>query len=244
MSIGLFVDGSFIYKSFYGEFDYLKLRQFLESDLGDTIDEAYFFNADDDPPKAAKFNHSLTLPPPRGPGLRLKIYWLTRKKLYWPKNLGGFPVMNPKDPTIQFELVQQKGVDVGLAFHLIRSFSKRHWTKLVLCAGDGDFHEPVQSLVESENVELYLVGTMPGISQELRPYAKKIYEIDQEPLRSKFRRGFVPQPQAVLPVSPVAPAPEVLPPPEISVTKDTAAKTVPKRSTPTKKATPTKKVKK
>lgn len=89
---------------------------------------------------------------------------------------------------MQYELVQQKGVDVGLAYHMVRSFYKRHWTKLVLCAGDGDFHEPVQNLVESENVDLYLVGAMRGISSELRPYAKRIFEIDQEPLLSKLRR--------------------------------------------------------
>ena len=71
---------------------------------------------------------------------------------------------------------------------MVRSFYKRHWTKLVLCAGDGDFHEPVQNLVESENVDLYLVGSMRGISSELRPYAKKIFEIDQEPLCSQLKR--------------------------------------------------------
>jgi len=241
MSIGLFVDGSFIFKSYSGEFDYLKLRQFLESDLGDSIDEAYYFNADDDPPKAAKFNNWLTIPPPRGPGFRLKIYWLSRKKLYWPQSFGGHPVMHPKDPNIQFEQVQQKGVDVGLAFHLIRSYSKRHWTKLVLCAGDADFHEPVQTLVESENVDLYLVGTMRNISQELRSFARKVYEIDQEPLRSQVRRSFTPQPQAV---QPVTPSPEVLPPPEKPIAKDATAKAVPRQSKSTKKTTPTKKTKK
>ncbi len=188
MSIGFFVDGSFVYKAYPDSIDYLKLRQLIETDLGDTVDEAYFFNADDDPPKATKFNNYLTLPPPKGPGFRLKIYWLSRKKLFWPQSLGGQPVLHPNDSSIQFELIQQKGVDVGLAFHLVRSFHKRHWTKLVLCAGDGDFHEPVQTLVEAENVDLYLVGPVSSISQELRPYAKKIYEIDQEPMRSQVKR--------------------------------------------------------
>ncbi|HNC91250.1 MAG TPA: NYN domain-containing protein [Anaerolineales bacterium] len=188
MTIGLFVDGSFVYKSYPDNIDYLKLRQVIEKELSDTIDEAYFFNSDDDPPKAAKFNKNLTLPPPNGPGFRLKIYWLTKKKLNWPQALGGHPVLHPTDQTIQFELIQQKGVDVGLAYHMVRSFYKRHWTKLVLCAGDGEFHEPVQNLVESENVDLYLVGSLRGISSELRPYARKIFEIDQEPLCSQIKR--------------------------------------------------------
>lgn len=188
MSIGLFIDGSFIYKSYPDQVDYLKLRQLLEKELNDTVDEAYFFNADDDPPKSAKFNNFLTVPPPNGPGLRLKIYWLTKKKLFWPQTLGSHPVLHPTDPSIQYELIQQKAVDVGLAYHMVRSFYKRQWTKLVLCAGDGDFHEPVQNLVESENVDLYLVGSVRGISSELRPYAKKIFEIDQEPVLSQIKR--------------------------------------------------------
>lgn len=186
MSIGWFVDGSYIFNAHPGV-DYLKLRTQIEAELGDSIDEAYYFNADDDPPKATKFHNFLTIPPPSGPGLRLKIYWLRRKKLSWPQSLGGGPVLHP-NTSIQFELTQQKGVDVGLAFHLVRSFHKRHWTKLVLCAGDGDFHEPVQSLVEAEDVELYLVGTVSSISSELRPYARAIFEIDKEPWLSLIRR--------------------------------------------------------
>ena len=188
MSIGWFVDGSFVYRTYPGQLDYTKLRAKIEAELNDTIDEGYYFNSDDDPPKATKFNNYLTVPPPNGPGLRLKIYWLSKKKLYWPQGLGGMPVLHPNDPNIQYELVQQKGVDVGLAFHMVRSFHKRHWTKLVLCAGDGDFHEPVQNLVEGENVDLYLVGGLGRTSSELRPYAKRIFELDQEPWLSAVRR--------------------------------------------------------
>lgn len=188
MSIGLFIDGSFVYKSYPSQIDYLKLRNLIETELGDKIDEAYYFNSDDDPPKATKFNNYLTAPPPNGPGFRLKIYWLSKKKLFWPQSLGGYPVLHPDDSTIQYEQAQQKGVDVGLAYHMVRSYYKRHWTKLVLCAGDGDFHEPVQNLVESENVDLYLVGSLRSISSELRPYAKRIFELDQEPVLSAVRR--------------------------------------------------------
>jgi hypothetical protein len=96
--------------------------------------------------------------------------------------------MHPEDRGLQFELVQQKGVDVGLAFHMVRSFYKRRWAKLVLCSGDGDFHEPVQSLIETEGVDLYLVGARRAISSELLPYAKKIFELDQEPILSAIRQ--------------------------------------------------------
>ncbi|MBI1807423.1 MAG: hypothetical protein HYR76_10280 [Ignavibacteria bacterium] len=76
MSIGFFIDGAYVYKVFNDRVNYLKLRQHLEKELGDTIDEGYFFNADTDPPRAQKLHNALTYPPPTGPGLRVKIYWL------------------------------------------------------------------------------------------------------------------------------------------------------------------------
>ena len=176
-----------VYKCFPGQIDYTKLRAKMKEELSDTLMKGNF-KSDGHPPKATAFNNYLNLPPPEGPGLRLKIYWLSKRKLYWPDQLGGNAVVHPDDPSIHYELKQQKGVDVGLAYHMIRSFHKRKWTKLVLCAGDGDFHEPIQNLIEAENVELYLVGSLDSISSELRSYAKRILEIDQEPLRSALKR--------------------------------------------------------
>jgi uncharacterized LabA/DUF88 family protein len=186
MSIGLFIDGAYVYKV-AGKIDHLKLRTFLEREMGGPIDEAYFFNADDDPPKAEKLHSALTMLPPHGPGFRVKIYWLQKKNLYWPPELGGHPVMHPTIPDLQYQLITQKAVDVGLVFHMTRSYHKRKWNKLVLAAGDGDFHEPIQNLVESENVDLFLVGTHNSISSELRPYARKVYELDKEPLISEVK---------------------------------------------------------
>jgi len=187
MSIGLFIDGEYVSNVFPGRIDYLTLRKTLEHELQDSVDEGYYFNADDDPPKAQKLHNVLAYPPPTGPGLRVKIYWLHKKKLWWPKSLGGEPVMHPKDPNKQFELWTQKAVDVGLVYHMTRSFHKRHWTKLVVATGDADFHEPLQNFVEVDNVDLYLIGTMSSISQELRPYARRIFELDKEPLRTALQ---------------------------------------------------------
>lgn len=187
MSIGLFVDAAYIFKIQRGHTDYLELRRMIEDELDDTVDEGYFLNADTDPPRAAKLHNALTFPPPKGPGLRVKTYWLQKKNLFWPRALGGGPVVHPDNPDLQYELTTQKAVDVGLVFHMTRSFYKRKWTKLVLAAGDADFHEPVQHLVETEGVDLYLVGTMSSISDQLRPYARRIFEIDTEPLATRLR---------------------------------------------------------
>ncbi len=188
MSIGIFIDGAYVLKTFKGHMDYVALRRHIEEKLDDTIDEGYFFNADLEPPRAEKFHHALTLPMPKGPGLRVKTYWLKKTALFWPKQYGGQPVLHPEISDLQFEQTTQKAVDVGLVFHMMRSFQKRKWTKLVLIAGDGDFHEPVQSLVENDDVELYLVGSTRNISTELIAYTREsIIEIDEPVLASKLR---------------------------------------------------------
>ena len=63
MSIGLFIDAAYVWKVFREHTDYLKLRLFIEKELGDTVDDGYFFNADSDPPKAEKLHNALTFPP-------------------------------------------------------------------------------------------------------------------------------------------------------------------------------------
>lgn len=190
-SVAWFVDGAYLFKVWSGlgrtdNLDYLRLRQLLEErfcdrNAGEVIDEAYYFNADSDPPSAKQnsFHNALAYPPPGGPGLRVKLYWLQRKKLFWPQKMGGAAVTHPQTGE-QFELVQQKAVDVGLAFHMMRSFSRKRWKKLLLAAGDGDFHEVVQHLVESENVSVILIGSIASIDEELRPYASAIVELGNE----------------------------------------------------------------
>lgn len=59
----------------------------------------------------------------------------------------------------------------------MKSYGRKQWKKLFLAAGDGDFHEVVQHLVENENVSLILVGSMDSVSEELRPYASAVIEI-------------------------------------------------------------------
>lgn len=187
LSIGWFVDGSYLIKAWNDacqsagrteRIDFVKLRQLIEQELNDSIDEAYYFDADPDPnmAKVSSFHNFLAYPPPSGPGLRVKLYWMQKRQLYWPSSLGGGPVMHPT-LNIQYELTQQKAVDVGLAFHLVRSHANRGWTKLALCAGDADFHEVAQYFVETKNVDLYLIGAMKSISEELRPYARRIFDV-------------------------------------------------------------------
>ncbi|SFZ76960.1 NYN domain-containing protein [Chitinimonas taiwanensis] len=188
MTIGLFIDGAYAYKAFgRDKINYLELRKLIEEELGDEVDEGYFFNADDNQAMSSKLHNALSFPYPKGPGLRVKNYWLQKKQLYWPNHLGGGPVTHPEQSHINYEITTQKAVDVGLVYHMTRSFHKRKWTKLALFAGDGDFHEPVQNLVEYENVDLYLIGSLNSIADVLRPYARRIIEVDVEPVRTRLR---------------------------------------------------------
>jgi uncharacterized LabA/DUF88 family protein len=179
VSAAWFIDGSFAYKCTrdMGRIDYAKFRAEIEDDAKEEIGDAYYFNCDNDPPSAAQsgFHKRLGVPAPDGAGLRVKLYWLQHKKLWWPDQLGGGPVMHPTQPDLQFEQTTQKGVDVGLAFHLMRSFSKKAWRKLYLVAGDGDFHEVIQHLVENEDVKVTIFGNRRTVSSEIAPYAQVYY---------------------------------------------------------------------
>jgi hypothetical protein len=86
MSAGWFVDGAYAMKCWgslqrVDRLDYVKVRHYLELKFLDTttsekIEDAYYFNADPEPPTAKQnaFHNALQFPPPSGPGLRVKMY--------------------------------------------------------------------------------------------------------------------------------------------------------------------------
>lgn len=173
-----FVDAGYANKAWqsvagYSRMDYALLRTEIEKDAGEPIGDAYYFNCDNDPPSSGQnaFHRFLSALPPRGAGLRVKLYWLQTKAHEWPNHMGGGPILHP-DSGEQYITKAQKAVDVGLAFHMMRSFSKRAWDKLYLVAGDGDFSEVIQHLVENENVAVTLIGTPSSVSGELAPYVR------------------------------------------------------------------------
>lgn len=189
MASALFIDGAYLMKATYPDkSDLIKLRNLVEQDAGEVLDEAYYFSAADDSTKQVKFVAFMQYPPPSGPGLRVKMYWITHKKLFWPAEHGGGPVVHPSDldpgtgQPLQYELTMQKAVDVGLAFHMVRSYYARKWNRLYLVAGDSDFYEPVMHLVENENVELVLIGNGTTVSTRLRQFERKFMDISIAPL--------------------------------------------------------------
>ena len=173
-----FVDGGYALSAWNAvsngaRMDYGLLRAQIEADAGEEIGDAYYFNCDSDPPNHAQtgFHTFLQSPPPRGAGMRVKLYWLQTKYHEWPPHMGGGPILHPVSGE-QYITRTQKAVDVGLAFHLMRSFSKVGWDKLYLIAGDGDFHEVVQHLVENEGVRVTVIGTPKSISGEIAAFVR------------------------------------------------------------------------
>ena len=190
MSAAWFIDGAYLFNVWSSlqrqdQLDFSRLRKLLEDEYCDSktderIEESYYFGAESDLPTARQsaFHAALSYPPPGGPGIRVKLYWLKRRHLWWPANMGGQQVVHPVTG-VPYELVQEKAVDVGLATHLMRSHAKCRWQKLFLAAGDSDFYEPVIQLVENENVRLVLIGSPQSISPDLQPYAHKILAINE-----------------------------------------------------------------
>lgn len=178
MPTAWFVDAGYAIKSWNSissglRINYNLFRSKIEEDAGEKIGDAYYFNCDNDPPSVAQnsFHNFLRSPVPRGPGMRVKLYWLQTTFHEWPRHMGGGPIVHP-DSGEQYTTRAQKAVDVGLAFHLMRSFSKVKWDKLYLVAGDGDFHEVIQHLVENEGVNVTVIGTPGSVSGEVAPFVR------------------------------------------------------------------------
>lgn len=180
MSVAWFVDGGYSLKAWNSvsrgaRMDFGLLRSQIEDDAGEKIGDAYYFDCDSDPPNVAQsaFHSFLQSTPPRGAGMRVKLYWLQTKHHEWPRSMGGGPIVHPESGE-QYVTKIQKGVDVGLAFHLMRSYSMVGWDKLYLIAGDGDYHEVIQHLVENEGVDVKVIGTSETVSREIAPYVKVV----------------------------------------------------------------------
>jgi hypothetical protein len=117
-----FVDGGYALSTWNSvsggaRMDYNRLRSKIEDDAGEKIGDAYYFNCDSDPPKIAQngFHNFLRSPPPRGPGMRVKLYWLQTTSHEWPRHMGGGPIVHPVSGE-QYITKTQKAVDADWRF--------------------------------------------------------------------------------------------------------------------------------
>lgn len=165
--IGLFIDGSHLSICWRDvssqQIDFIKLKIQIEATLGDTICEAYCFDATSTGLTNGYFKAMERC------GIRVKLYHYAFEPVY---GEGHQPIIDPRTGK-QATRWTQKGVDVGLAIHMLESHRRKGWNRLVLAAADSDFAEPVQGLVEHDAVELTTLGLPEKTSHCILPYAAR-----------------------------------------------------------------------
>lgn len=170
--IGLFIDGanlSIAWRSVSAaHIDFAAFRSCVEQHCGDKIVEAYCFDATENGRTNGYFAAMQRC------GIRVKLYEYAYEDVYDENHkritdANGMPVKRRI----------QKGVDVGLATHMLDSHRRKQWTHLVLAAADADFAEPVQRLVELDGVTLTILGVPERVSHTLRPYASDAIDLRQ-----------------------------------------------------------------
>jgi uncharacterized LabA/DUF88 family protein len=178
--IGLFIDGANLSISWRSispaRIDFIALRACIEDHCGDRIVEAYCFDATEDGRTNAYFKMMEKC------GIRVKLYRYAYEDVY---DASHQRITDCNGVPVQRRI--QKGVDVGLAMHMLESRRRRNWTHLVLAAADADFAEPVQRLVESDGVALTLLGLPGRVSHALRPYAND--DLDLRQIMHRIARG-------------------------------------------------------
>ncbi|MGB6519567.1 MAG: NYN domain-containing protein [Candidatus Cybelea sp.] len=162
--LGLFIDGahlSILWRQISSrQLDFAKLQATIAQSCGGEIVEAYCFDATTN----GQMNDYYAAM--QRSGIRVKLYTYAYEDVF---DELRRPICTPAGTPVRRRI--QKGVDVGLATHLLDSHRRRRWAKLALIAGDADFAEPVQRLVEIYGVELTLIGDAKNTSYALRPYA-------------------------------------------------------------------------
>ena len=159
--------------------DYARFIERIEAELGDSIVEAYCFDATENgatEPRFRAMEHA---------GIRVKLYSYSYEPLY---DKLAKPLIDPSTGMPATRRIQ-KGVDVGLAMHMLASYERCKWNKLALVASDADFAEPVHRLVENHNVELTLIGISGRTSHSLVPYASK--RLDLRDLAASITRPVI-----------------------------------------------------
>ena len=158
------VDGAYAMKAAPGKFDYIKLKQELETRNGGTFYESYYLNSTPNPPTDQQdgFHTWLKSAPPGGPKFRVQLY-----------KLKDFHVVCPKCSNT-FERQVQKGVDVGIATLLAKLGSRGKFDRVILLAGDGDFEDVIDYVKSELDKEVWIAGYPNSVSTDLQSYSEQM----------------------------------------------------------------------
>ena len=178
--ISLFIDGAYLSITWReissAQLDFRKFQAAITQHCHEDIVESYCFDA------TANGRSNEYYAAMQRCGIRVKLYEYAYEDVFDETHCR---VVSAAGVPVRRRI--QKGVDVGLATHLLDSHRRRHWSQLALVAADADFAEPVQRLVEIYDVALTLVGIPERTSHALRPYATHF--IDLRSIRSDIERA-------------------------------------------------------
>ena len=158
------IDAAYLFNYGRGRpFDYLKLKNELETLNGAPMYESYFLNSAQDTSNDAQgFYTWLKSAPPKGPKFRVQLYRLKTLNMRCPD--CGKP----------FERQVQKGVDVGIATLIIKLAAQGVYDRLILCAGDGDFEDAISYVKSDLHKEVWLCGSVANLSPDLQSYSDTV----------------------------------------------------------------------
>lgn len=169
-------DAGYLLKACPDKFDYLKLKELLETECGGAFAESFYLNSTPNPPTDVQdsFHTWLKMASPRGPKMRVKLYKLKDMHHQCPKCSHSFdrPV--------------QKGVDVGIATLIVKLAAQNQYSRLILSAGDGDFEDAIAFAKEELHKEIWIAGFPDSLSPDLQSYADKVVWLDEH--WDKFRK--------------------------------------------------------
>lgn len=169
-------DAGYLIQACPDRFDYLKLKNVLEREVGEKFAESFYLNSTPDPPTDGQnsFHTWLKTAPPQGPKMRVKLYKLKAMHLRCPSCGNNF------DKTVQ------KGVDVGIATLIVKLAAQDQYSRVVLSAGDGDFEDAIAFAKEECHKEVWITGFPNSMSPDLQSYADHVLWLD--PLFDEFKK--------------------------------------------------------
>lgn len=175
MRAGLFVDGSFLRKSWrdvggHSLLNYDALRTVIEREIGGEICVAYWFDAQfPDAPLSDRHRAALLRA-----GFRVRSHYRVVSEHI--RDAKGQPLCDPRTSQ-PLTTYRQKGVDIAIARAIERSRMKDAWDELVLASGDADFAELVEDLVERDGIRATMLGHQKNISLAFHPFAHRIVDL-------------------------------------------------------------------
>lgn len=150
----------------YGKrFDWNRFKAYMDHLSGGEIFDVHYFDCVSDAPSAGReaFHQFLrnTL------GFQLHFTELKEKRRQCPQCNAMY---------VEHE---QKGVDVGIAVHMLKLAVSHSYEQALLCSGDGDFASLVTDLRDTLGKRIVVIGWHNGVAPALRDAAYRVIHLEE-----------------------------------------------------------------